>query len=176
METDKKLEYIEQFKKQFEKEIKDIKYDDFEKYFYAENYFLSSKNSYLPKKFNLYIFDIIGNILKGLINELEYYINIKPTTPLASSDVEILSKKNKEILKYYLTLHSYYKEYHKIHILGESNTDDSKQFLQKIFEQTTKFMQYSAKLQIEFAENLNKKTKEISKDEDNTKFNSSIYH
>jgi hypothetical protein len=46
MEIDKKIEYGKKFKERFEKEIKEISFKDFDKLFFAENFFLYTNTPY----------------------------------------------------------------------------------------------------------------------------------
>lgn len=176
MDIKEKIKSIEDFKKEYQKQEKQITYQDFDKYFYVENYFYNSKLPFLKEKFHEILMEIIANIIKNYIQELEYYTNIKPANILMQSDLEILSKQSKETKKFYLQMHIYYKQYHQLHLKRESNTPKILELLKEVFPTIKKFNEYSIKLQSKLIENLKNKITENDKKEKESKHESSIFH
>ncbi len=174
--TEDKYESIEAFKTKITKELKDIKPSDAEKYFYIENYFFNNKLPYIEERFYEIILEMAASVLKNYLQELEYYVNLKPITPQATSDFEVLSKKQDKLTKYYLELHILYKKYHKFYL---ENIKDKKKiiiFVEEVYEKIKNVNKFSSKLQDKFIKNLEEKIEDINKDDKSTsKYESSMY-
>jgi hypothetical protein len=168
---------INAFKKKISEELDDINPNDAEKYFYIENYFFNNKLQYTEERFYEIILEMASSVLKNYLQELEYYVNLKPITPQASSDLEVLSKKQEKLNQYYLELHILYKKYHKFYL---DNIKDKKKilsFVEEAYEKIKEVNKFSSKLQDKFIKNLEEKISENSKDNKTTnKFDSSMYH
>ena len=174
MKKQELVEQFEQFKKQYEELSPKLSFDEFNKYFYVDGYFLSRTFPYLEKFFYENMLQIITNNLKHILSDLEYYVNISPQTPLTRSDLEIV-KDNKELLEHYYKLHKLFK---KSNLFYAKHKEGSTQVLEILFESydaIKAFSEFHATLIEELMENLDKKFNEIHK-EAKPKFDSSIYH
>lgn len=158
-----KFQSIEAFKKDFQDRIKCISYEELESNFYVENYFFNNKIPYIEKYFYETILEIVASILKNAIQELEYYVNIKPSTPISNSDYEILNAESEILEKYYLRCHILYKKYHKIHLTHKSNTKESIDYLKNSYKFLIEFIKYSADLQDKLITNIEKHLQELEK-------------
>jgi uncharacterized membrane protein YgaE (UPF0421/DUF939 family) len=174
MEIEKRLKSFENFKKRFKNESKKIEFDELERVFFVQNYFYITEIEYIEDRFYSVIFEICSNILKGCIQELEYYVNSKPNTLSSKIDQEVLSKEENKLQKIYLRFHIFYKKVHKMAITNKSNTKESMDFLSEIFEDVDKFKEYSSCLQDKFIEKYNTKIKEIGNNKSNN-YESSIF-
>ena len=67
MEIEKKVKSIENFKKRFEKESKNISFDELERVFFVKNYFYVSDIEYIDDMFYNIVFHVCSNILKGCL-------------------------------------------------------------------------------------------------------------
>lgn len=170
-----KKESITEFKNRYIKENTKISYENLNEIFYIENFFLNKDLPFMEEKFYETLIDIISNTLKSYIQELEYYVNIKPSTPQMSSDAEILIEEKDILYKYYLNLHIYYKKYHLLYLKSQFNTINTITFLEEIYIILKEFNEYSIKLQVKLIENLKKKLIEIKKEKIKT-HESSIFN
>lgn len=178
MDIKDKIKSYDEFKLVFNKTSKKVDFDEFDKYFHAESFFLNTKIPFIKGRFYEVVFEIIGNVLKNLMQEIEYYGTIKPQTPLTTSDFEIISKdaEQKKILEIYFKFHIQYKKFHKIYLNCNTKTDKVVEFLEEIYPMMIDFIDYSEKLQTKLIKNLEKKYNEIEKKNKEVKFESSVYH
>ncbi|MDA3855432.1 MAG: hypothetical protein PF569_04180 [Candidatus Woesearchaeota archaeon] len=166
---------IEKFKKQYKKENIKIEYLKFDNLFYVESFFSNKDLPFTEEKFYETLIEVVSNTLKSYIQELEYYVNIKPSTPQMSSDSEIIFKEKDKLQKFYLNLHIYYKKYHLLYLKSKLDTNEVVNFLEEIFEKVSEFNKYSIKLQTKLITNLKEKLEEVSK-EKVVQYESSIFN
>lgn len=169
------IKNYELFKEIYEKKETPINFEEFDKFFLVRNYFLSRETPFLEEDFFKTLYELIGNMLKGQLTELEYYVNVKHSTPLANSDIEILSKENDKLMKCYFKMHIAYKKFHKINLLHKTNTLDVVEYLNENIELFKEINKYFIEIQDKLIVNLNKKLNEVEKKKEE-KFQSCIFH
>lgn len=165
------LNYLKIFKDQIEETKIDIKYEELDKYFFIKNHFISRETHYFESKFFETLLQIVGNSLKAIIQNLEYYVSLKPQNPAMSSDYEIL-KDNKEILKLYLQFHKSFKKFNILFI--KQNSKETIEYIKEVFELVTKYYTLAEKIEQKLMKNLDKKIIEF--DVKKEKFESSVYN
>lgn len=166
MKFEQKLENIEKYIKFIEKQNIEIEIKELKNYFYIKNFFYNYEIPLQESEYYEVTLEIIVNTLKSFIQELEYFVNVKPSSPIAASDSEVLNEYSKEIEKYYLELHKLYKEYIKYHLTKTHNIENLMEFLQRTFKQIKDYSLFSLKIQDKLIENLDKKLKELNKTEE----------
>ncbi|MCA9459001.1 MAG: hypothetical protein KC550_00465 [Nanoarchaeota archaeon] len=173
MKTELLIEYFNKFKKQYENLTLSISFEDFNKYFYVENYFMNRKIAYFEKNFYTIILAIVAETLKYQIQDLEYCVNLRASSPMTSSDFEILEK-DKEILKIYFETHILYKKYNLLYMQCKDNTEEILELFKEAYENTVKYFELNCKILPKLIENLEKKKKEVDKKMERVE--SSIFH
>jgi len=175
MKFNKKLENIEQYNKLFiENNIK-IDYKEFERYFYVKNFFYNYEIPLLEENFYDVTLDICTNMIKIMIQELEYFVNVKPNSLIASSDYEVINENSKDIDMYYLKLHKMYKQYIRLHLLGIEKNEEIDSFISKIHNIIKEYTKYSINIQDKLITNINKKIIELKDKSKELKFEGSVY-
>ena len=174
MNTKEILENIENYKKDYGKNNFHISFDDFDKEFYATDYLLSKSTPYLDTFFFETTFQIINNMMKHALQDLEYYVNVKPQTPISTSDYEVV-KDNKELLKLQLEMHQIYKSSNLLWLEHKENSIDVKETTSIFYHKLVEFRKQIIEIQKKLITNLDSKIKEL-KEEDKPKFESSIFH
>lgn len=170
-----KKEDFENFSRRYEKEIKTIPIKDFDELFYAKGYFIVNKTPYDDERFSEVLYEICSNIVKARLQELEYYINLKPQTHAMQIEAETISKEAKKIEPIYFKFHIYYKRMHQMGIENKSSIKESIEFLENIYDDIKNFQSISIKLQDKFIKNFEKHLKEIECSKEK-KYESSIYN
>jgi hypothetical protein len=170
-----KKEDFENFRKRYEKEIKTIPIKDFDELFYAKGYFIVNRTPYDDERFAEVLYEICSNIVKARLQELEYYINLKPQTYAMQIESETISKEIKKLEPAYLKFHIHYKKMHQMGIQNKSSVKESIQFLETIYDDIKNFQSVSVKLQDRFIRNFEKHLKEIENSKEK-KYESSIYN
>lgn len=176
METKEILESFEKFKKQYLKESIKISFDEFDKYFYVEPYFLNKTQPYLEKNFYVNMLQIFAETLKNSLHDLEYYVNLRGNTPLMQADLEIMQDKNKELMKLYLTFHSLYKKHSTFYFEHKENTKEVIEFFYLIIEPVKEYYSFMQKTIPQLVGNLDKKVKELDVKKKKKEFESSAYN
>ncbi len=174
METKEILENFAKYKNQFGKEKFNLSFDEFERVFYAQDFFLNKTTPYLEELFYETTLQIVNNILKHSLQDLEYYVNVKPQTPLTSSDSEILRDK-KDILKIYFKMHILFKKLNLLWIQGKENTDEVIDFASESYKIIIEFKKVLGEVQTKLIKNLEKKLNAVD-EEKKEKFDSSIFN
>lgn len=175
MKTEEILDNYENFKKRFITEKSKISFDDFERYFHVEEYFLSRNIPYLDRIFYSSALQITGNVLHHCIQDLNYYINIRPDNLLSSSDYEIVHD-DKRIIKLYYEIHKLYKKFNYLYVIGKEETKESISFMEEAFEKIKEYFQINEELLIKMMNNIDKKISETDKKKEKKNFESSIFH
>jgi len=175
MKFSKKLENIKEYNKLFIKNDIKIDYEEFNKYFYIKNFFYNYEMPLLEENFYETTLEICINMLKVMIQELEYFVNVKPNNLIASSDYEIINENSKDVDMYYLKLHKMYKQYIKLHLSGIEKNEEIDQFIIQLHKITKKYIKYSINLQEKLITNINNKISELNKESKELKFEGSVY-
>ncbi|MCA9497152.1 MAG: hypothetical protein KC589_09475 [Nanoarchaeota archaeon] len=173
MKTELLVEYFNVFKKQYENLNLDISFEDFDKYFYVENYFMNRKIAYFEKNFYVILLQIISETLKYQIHDLEYCVNVRASTPMTISDFEILEK-NEEILIMYFKTHILYKKSNLLYMESKYNTEKVLELFDEVYKNTINYFELNCKVLPKLIENLEKKMKEVGKEKE--RLDSSIFH
>jgi hypothetical protein len=170
-----KKEDFENFRKRYEKEIKTIPIKDFDELFYAKGYFIVNRTPYDDERFYEVLYEISSNIIKARLQELEYYINLKPQTPAMQIETETITKEMNKIEHLYFKFHIHYKKMHQMGIEQKSQTKETIQYLESIYDDIKNFQTISSKLQNKFIKNFENHLKEIETQKVK-KYESSIYN
>lgn len=173
MKFEKKLENIEKYIEIIKKQNIKIDINELKDYFYIKNFFYNYEIPMLKEDFYEVTLEIILNTLKNFLQELEYFVNVKPSSPISISDSEIISKNIKEIEKYHLELHKLYKEYIKYHLTKEKDIKEVISYLEKTFIYIKEYSNFSLKIQDKLILNLDKKIKELNQTQE--KITGSMY-
>jgi transcriptional regulator with PAS, ATPase and Fis domain len=132
MNTDEILKNIEIYKKQFGMENSQINFEEFNKFFFVDNFFLSKNTPYLKEKFYETTAQIIGNIIRSTLQDLEYYVNLKPVTTQTSLEFQTIQNEKKltqNLLKLYFNIHKIHKEFICIYLNKKEGTIKIIEFL-----------------------------------------------
>lgn len=177
MEIKNRLENLEKFKKCFDKEnIKEFGFDDFLREFKVENYFLGTDIIFLEKNFYEVLLDIFISYLKNFLQEIEYYVNLKPNNLILKCDFEVLESFKEKNTNFYLNFHLLYKKFHKLYVLNKTcSKEEVLSLTDLIFKIVVDFKKHSVMIQDKFIENIDKKILELNKKKEELKFESSIY-
>lgn len=173
MKKEEIIKILEIFKNQIRENKFDLDYDELNKYFFIQNYFIARESPYFEEQFFETFLQIVGNSLKSIIQNLEYYVSIKPQNPAMSSDFEVL-KENKEILKLYLKFHKYFKKFNLLFISHKQNSIEVINYILELFEMVKDYYRLAEKTELKLLENLDKKIIEFDVKKD--KFESSVFN
>ena len=178
MKFERKLENIKKYEKIFKSKNIDLDYNNFSKYFYTKIFFYNYEIPLLEENFYETTLEICINIIKPLIQELEYFVNVKPNNLIASSDYEIINKNTNEIETYYLKLYKLYKKYIKLHLKRTENEENKEvyhNFIIESFNKVKEYTTYSIKIQEKLIINIDNKINEIQEKNKELKFEGSVY-
>lgn len=175
MKFEKKQENILKYKELILKQNLEIKYEELNQYFYIKNFFYNYDIPLLNENFYEVSLEISMNIVKNMLQELEYFINVKPNSPATTSDYEILCEEIKKIEEYYLKFHKLYKQYIKLHLSKEKDTKNVIDYMIKCFKLVKKYTKFSISIQDKLIENLNLKIKEITEKKESQKIEGNMY-
>ncbi|MFW5704845.1 MAG: hypothetical protein ACOCXG_03290 [Nanoarchaeota archaeon] len=174
MDREERQQYFIEFKAKYEKEQVPLDFEEFEKYFYASNFFYSGNYIYVKEKFYETILQIVGNILKSNIQEMDFYLNMRPTNLITQTDTELFTN-DKKLKNFYLDLSITYKKYNQLFLKHISNTKEATEILQKSYELIKEIHEYMHKKLEKSIENLEKKKKEIAHDKKDN-FQSAVFN
>lgn len=164
MEPKLKLENIENFKKTLENKEKSLKFEDIDKYFYIKHYFYGYNIIYSENDFNEICLEIALNTLKSTLQELEYFVNLKPQNYIMASDSEVLSKHILDLSKHYLNFHKQLKQGILLYKTKEHLNQPAFDFFIESYNLLKDYTTYSIGIQKDLIANLDVKYKEIEKD------------
>lgn len=174
MNKNEKVESFKLFKERYEKECKEVNFEKFCLTFHAQDYLLSHKIMYLDEYFYETIFSIVAEGLKMCIHDLEYYVNVKPSSPITTSDYEIV-KDNKEIIKLYFLMHKEFKK-HSNHIFKDTyNSKEVIENIKGIYDLIQDYKKLVLEINEKLTDNIDKKLEE-SQEEKKAIYESSIFN
>lgn len=170
------LENIEKFKSKLKEEKLKVSYEELDKYLFIESYFKSREEVYFEEDFYETVSQVVLNIFKSLITNLEHYVNMRGSTPAANCDYEIL-KDEKELQKLYFQFHLIYKKHNILYLKHELNTKKTIEFMIESFEIIKRYYDETLVIEEKLKKNIEKKLKEIKKDDTKkSTFESSMYN
>lgn len=174
MNSQEKLENLSKFRETFQKKERNLNLKEFEKYFQADFHILESDIPFLEENFYLIIYNITFETLKNIIKELEYYVNVRNSTPLMSIDYEII-KDDKNIQKMYYTLYKIFKNYTKLFYQSKHNSSEIIPLIKELQKNIEKYSNYMIPLIDKMNDLIEKNIKDLDKDEKKS-YESSIFN
>ena len=171
--TELKKQY-EEFLKIFKKEKIPISTEELEKYFHSEEYFINPNVIFLENRFYRFINYLVGNSLRNCLQDLEYFVNLKPSTPISNIEYEAI-KDEKDINRLYYILHSLYKNSNLIHMQNRYDKKESIKLIEDSLKSIKEYYILHEKIIKGCIKKINKTVKE-EKYNKKTTFESSMYN
>jgi len=170
------LENIDKFKLKLKEEKLKVSYEELNKYLFIESYFKSREEVYFEEDFYETVSQVVLNIFKSLITNLEHYVNMRGSTPASDCDYEIL-KDEKELQELYFQFHLIYKKHNILYLKHQLNTDKTIDFMLESFYIIKRYYDETLVIEEKLRKNIEKKLKEIKKqDSKKPLFESSMYN
>lgn len=177
MQREELFQDLETFKKQFEKNITTYKFEELDKEFFIESYFLTRKMPYLEKNFNIVLLQILNETLKIVIGEAEYYLNINQSSTINQIEADSINDEESiQILtKIQLETHKIFKEIALLYYENQENTKKAQEFIKKTLEIVKTYQEFiKPKVQNQI-KLINEKIKENEKEDKEVEIESSMF-